>query len=169
MKRMSHAQTKHFMVRFREFWTIADIAKMLDVSRPTVNSWEEGRTAAPEFMIKRFEKALSELAKELHHRADEDVHRSYLHGFADAIIADKPPKWTKPAIRQYDRQDLIDVLASMLVGRRRDTASIFKKTDPMGFSRPYVYRVAEEIGVVKNHVKQGRGGHSIWTIPMRSK
>ena len=164
---MSRDEALYYIERFK-FLIRSDttIAKKLEISYATWLRWMNGENSPPLSMRPEFKDLLTEELKTLHNKAKRKRVR-FLGDVADAIIGEEPPEHTKSHKPADNPQVLRDLLTELCYGRTATSTDIFRKALELGYTKLQIYHVADKLGIVRNHVKKGRGGYSNWSMRRR--
>ena len=159
---MSHTQTKFFMGRFLLFYNRGKIARILGISRPTVESYIRLNTTPDIKMLPVFEEALAALIEHI----DEHSHAygKWAKEVADAVDQEVP-KWTNSADPKKENQHVVKLIRDRL----KDGVCVYKDLEneayEKGFTRSQVQYAGKCLGVIKEAVGKGRNAYSLWRLP----
>jgi len=155
------------MQRISIFKTKKEIASFLGSNYTTITAWQSGHNGAPRHVENDLKRLLARVVEELRARATGGTVTEFFDEIADALVADSPPPMTRSSpIEKRDPNELKDYLINELTGKKKRSTVIWAEVQKMGYTRGRLYQLANDLGVIRRHVRPGRGGYSLWSLPI---
>lgn len=151
---MSKEQASFYLKRLRLFRNPAQIALMIDASRPSVDRWLAGELPR-EKMLPQFEDALCELF--------DDLEKEGWQSIVEVLDTERP-RGTKK--QEHSSIACSRWLKDLLSKKPMNYQRVLSKAADKGFSKSQISYAARQLGVRRDSIakKGNTPAHSLWRL-----
>lgn len=161
--KMSRTQTRFFLGKLSLFYKTAELARMLSVTRPTLERWLADENRPSVSYIPIFKEAYQALIDRLDEHGKQ--YGSWANEWASVLDELEFPAHLVTAVPQSESEAVHRFLHGQLMKAPKSTTLIYARAAELGFSRAQVLHAAKRLGVIKQQKSAGRGSTSIWRLP----